>query len=719
MKKNNSTALSTELDGDGIYTITINVQQESMNIFNRQVMEEFTLLAEDIDKNNNIKAVIFVSGKTDCFIAGADISMLQQAQTAEEGTAIVQQAHTMLQTIANSKKPYIAAIDGICLGAGYELSLACHYRIATNNPKTKIGLPEVMLGLLPGATGTTKLSRLIPLPAALDIILTGKQLDAKRALCLGMIDEVVPASILIHAAKKVARKFIFNPLTLISCRKKSSLQQHLLTLPFISHAIIYTARRQVLKKTYGNYPAPLAILDVIKYGLHKPISKALAYEAQKFGELTASAEAKQLMGIYFATTELKKESFIASKTSPTTLSATGISTLGILGGGLMGAGIATISLDKTTASVRMKDICHDGILSAQQHIDKYYKNRVKRRILSAEQAKQKGNRFTGTLDYSGFAQCDLIIEAVFEDLTVKQDMLADIEALGNSNTIFASNTSSIPIKNIAAKAKRPENIIGMHYFSPVEKMPLLEIIKHAGTSDKTIATAVNFGRQQGKTVIVVDDGAGFYVNRILVPYINAAMQLGMDGVAFDKIDQALTRFGFPVGPIKLLDEVGIDIGSKIQPILEKAFGERMQSCGIQETLIANGRLGKKVKKGFYDYSRKPKNSIDPSLYKELNIHKKIDMDEETIVERCLYPMLNEAAYCLAENIIQSPRDGDIGAIFGIGFPPFLGGPFRYMDNIGTEHIVAKLNTYEEQHGIYYKAEKNLEKHVFNNNTFYS
>jgi 3-hydroxyacyl-CoA dehydrogenase / enoyl-CoA hydratase / 3-hydroxybutyryl-CoA epimerase len=246
-------------------------------------------------------------------------------------------------------------------------------------------------------------------------------------------------------------------------------------------------------------------------------------------------------------------------------------------------------------------------------------------------------------------------------------------------------------------------VIGMHYFSPVEKMPLLEIIKHAGTSEQTIATAVEFGRQQGKTVIVVDDGAGFYVNRILAPYINAAMLLGLEGVAFDKIDQALTRFGFPVGPIKLLDEVGIDIGSKIQPILENAFGERMKSSGVQETLIAHKRLGKKVKKGFYDYSGKQKNTIDESIYEELNIHQKIDMDEKTIVERCLYPMLVEAAHCLDEGIIQSPRDGDIGAIFGIGFPPFLGGPFRYMDTISIERVVKKLAMLEKNYGTQYQV----------------
>lgn len=666
---------TTELTDNGILVVTINIKHETMNVLNQEVIAAFSQLIDTIETNSSVTSVILSSGKAQCFIAGADIKMLQKTQTAEEGRNIVASAHQLLLRISESKKPFIAAIDGVCLGAGYELALACHYRLATDNPATKIGLPEVMIGLLPGATGTTKLSRLISLPSALDILLTGKQLNAKRAQRVNMIDEVVPTSILLDAAKKVAKQFTTNRQQFA---KKMPLLQRLYALPLISHFIIYQAKKSVLKKTNGLYPAPLAILDVIQYGLHKPLAKALAFEAKKFGELSVSKEAKALINIYFATTELKKETFTPKNSKPEN-----ISHLGILGGGLMGAGIATVSIDKANINVRMKDIKDDGLLSAHQYVHQYYSTRLKRRILSLENAKKKINQLSSALDYSGFQQCQLIIEAVFEDLSIKQKMVEDIENLRNENTIFASNTSSIPIKSIAAKAKRPENIIGMHYFSPVEKMPLLEIIKHAGTSEKTIATAVALGRQQGKTVIVVNDGAGFYVNRILAPYINAALRLGMEGVPFEKIDQALVNFGFPVGPIKLLDEVGIDIAHKIQPILEESFGERMKSCGIQETLIANKRLGKKVKKGFYHYQdKRKKNTIDPSVYTELSITPTAVIDEEKIVQRCLYPMLHEAHMCLEEGIISCERDGDIGAIFGIGFPPYLGGPFQYMKETG-------------------------------------
>jgi len=298
-------------------------------------------------------------------------------------------------------------------------------------------------------------------------------------------------------------------------------------------------------------------------------------------------------------------------------------------------------------------------------------------------------------------------------------MVADIEALGNEDTVFATNTSSIPIGDIAAKAERPGNVLGMHYFSPVEKMPLLEIIRHKGTSDQAVATAVAFGRKQGKTVVVVKDGPGFYVNRILAPYINAAMSCGMEGVPFDKIDEALVNFGFPVGPFKLLDEVGIDVGSKVQPILEEAFGERMKGPDLQKQFVASNRLGKKSKKGFYLYD-KPNNSktIDESVYRELKILPNKEMPASKIVERCLLMMLNEAVLCLEDGTIACPRDGDIAAIFGIGFPPFLGGPFRHMDKRGLSTTVAGLHRLQKTHGDQYAPAALLIERADNNELFY-
>ena len=706
---------SSELDTQGILTVSIDVPNESMNIFNRQVASEFDELTQNIAQNADIKAVIFISAKASSFIAGADIKTLDAVDSTLQGSEISKSAHQLLGRITNSNKPHIAAINGLCLGAGYELALACHYRIASNSRATKIGLPEVTLGILPGGMGNTVLPRLINLTAALDMLLSGRQINSKRAQRLGMIDEVVSYKILLSAARKAAVKLLNRGLP----TRRLALKDRILTLPVIKDFIVRQARQRVLKRTRGLYPAPLAILDVVQQGLNLPLAQALAIETKYFGELTISPEARQLRKLYFATTTLKK-SQLTSAIAAENIQPLPVTKIGILGGGLMGAGIATVSIDKAGVSVRLKDIYDESLMNTHAHVDNFYDARVKKRILSKEAAQKKINRLTSSLDYSGFKNADIIIEAVFEDINLKHKMLCDVEALDNAQLIFASNTSSIPIKDIAAKAKRPENVLGMHYFSPVEKMPLLEIIKHSGTSDQALSTAVDFGRKQGKTVIVVNDGAGFYVNRILVPYVNASLELAMDGIALDEIDAALTNFGFPVGPVKLLDEVGVDIGSNIQTILEEAFGDRMASIGVQQTLIANKRLGKKVRKGFYRYD-KPKLSktIDESVYADLGITKRIEMSGELIAQRCVYRMLNEAALCLDAGIIFCARDGDIGAIFGIGFPPFLGGPFQYMDTLGIENVVNKLKEMELTQGQKYHPAPILVAMVKAHKTFYN
>ncbi len=702
--------ISTELDDSGILTVMIDVPGESMNVINQELGEDFNKLAEEIESNHDVKAVVITSGKKDCFVAGADIKMLEAVTTAEMGEMLSANLHQLILRMGSAEKPFIAAIDGVCLGGGYEIALSCHYRIASDSPKTKIGLPEVMLGLLPGGGGNTKLPRLIDLPKALDLLLTGKQLNSKRAKKTGLIDEVVPQTELLRIAKLKAKQFIDKGLP----ERKVALKDKLMKSGPALSMIIGKARSQVLSKTKGIYPAPLAILDVIEQGLNKPLEDALKIEARNFGKLTVSPEAAQLMNIYFATTELKKETF-GSDGEPIK-----VNNLGILGGGLMGAGIATVSIDKAGASARIKDIRNEGLLSAFEYLGQFYKKRVKRKAIAEEAAKRKMNQLTGSLDYSGFNKCELIIEAVFEKLELKHQMIADIEALGNEKTVFATNTSSLPITDIAAKAARPENILGMHYFSPVEKMPLLEIITHPTTSAEALATAIDFGRKQGKTVIVVKDGAGFYVNRILAPYINQATKIGAEGVALDKIDDALLKLGFPVGPYKLLDEVGLDVGSKVQPILEEAFGERMKGTGVQQTFIEDGRIGKKVKKGFYRYDDPDASKeIDPAVYALMGSEPNNDMDAEIIAERCVITMINEAVRALEEGIIEKPMHGDIGAIFGIGFPPVLGGPFRYADTIGISTLVEKLKKYQQEHGAAFEPAQLLLSMAEKGETFYS
>ena len=434
---------------------------------------------------------------------------------------------------------------------------------------------------------------------------------------------------------------------------------------------------------------------MIETGLSQGSSSGYAAEAKAFGELAMTPQSRALRSIFFASTEVKKDP--GSEAEPAPLRA-----IGVLGGGLMGGGISFVTASKGKLPVRIKDINPKGINHALQYSWQNLDQKVKRRHIKASERDKTLAMISGTTDYSGFAHRDLVIEAVFEDLALKQQMVADVEQHCAPHTIFASNTSSLPIGDIAAKAARPEQVIGLHFFSPVEKMPLVEVIPHATTSPQTIATVVKLAKKQGKTPIVVADKAGFYVNRILAPYINEAMRLLTEGEKIDHVDEALVKFGFPVGPIQLLDEVGIDTGTKIIPVLEAAYGDRFAPpANIVSAILKDDRKGRKNERGFYLYGakgRKSKKQVDPSVYGLIPTSGQGRLSAVQCAERCVMMMLNEAARCFGEQVIKSARDGDIGAVFGIGFPPFLGGPFRYMDTLGAGEVVAILQRLASQYG---------------------
>ncbi len=519
----------------------------------------------------------------------------------------------------------------------------------------------------------------------MDLILTGKQLRANKAKKLGVVDACVPQTILLDVAKQFVEKGKKRS------KQKVTTKEKLLSGSGLGRKFVFEqAAKKTHEKTRGNYPATVAILQVIQHGLEKGMKQGLELEAKRFGELVMSNESKALRSIFFATTEMKKETGSEAKPSK-------VGMVGVLGGGLMGAGISHVSVAKAKVPVRIKDVSDDGVLNALKYNYKLFDKQRKRRILSKAQLQSKMLQLSGGTDFTSFNRTDVVIEAVFEDLSLKQQMVADIEANAKSETIFATNTSSLPIHKIAEKAQRPENIVGLHYFSPVEKMPLVEVIPHESTSEETIATVVALAKKQGKTPIVVKDQAGFYVNRILAPYMNESAHILLANEPIDKIDTALLDFGFPVGPITLLDEVGVDIGAKIMPILVAELGARFKGPDVFDVLLNDGRKGRKSGKGFYTYKGKKK-EVDKSVYKLLKLTPESKLSDKDIALRCVLPMLNEAVRCLDDGIIRSPRDGDIGAIFGIGFPPFLGGPFRYMDQFGLKELVEKMNQFAEKYG---------------------
>ena len=688
-EQENNNTFSLVRQENGIAHLIMDVKGDTMNTLKAEFGEEVSQTLKEIRQDQTIKGIVLISGKADSFVAGADVHMLAKCTSASEATTLSRQGQIIFDQLENLSIPVVAAVHGACLGGGLELAMACHAIVCSDSPKTALGLPEVQLGLLPGGGGTQRLPKRVGIQKALDMMLTGKQLRAKQALKAGLVNDVVPNSVLIQTAEKLALSGKVKPKA-----RKLSLMDKLLEGNGLGRNILFSkATKMVLSQTKGNYPAPLKIIDCIRASAEQAPSKGYQLEADHFGQLVMSDVSAQLRQLFFATTDMKKEQGVEG------IAPEKITKVAVLGGGLMGGGIAFVTATKAKLPVRIKDISHQGISYALKYGYDLLNKKVKRRFMRHSEMQSQLALITGTTDYTGFGDVDIVVEAVFEDLTLKQNMVADIESNCKEKTIFASNTSSLPIGQIAEKALRPENVIGLHYFSPVDKMPLAEIIAHEKTSDQTISTTVAFAKKQGKTPIVVKDKAGFYVNRILAPYMNEAAILLLEGCSIEALDKAMVKFGFPVGPMQLLDEVGIDVGSKIGPILQAELGDRFAPPAAFSKLIEDGRLGKKAKKGFYQYNTNSKKKlVDESVYTLLGLQVSNTKVTEAQVERCVYMMLNEAARCLDEGIVRNARDGDIGAIFGIGFPPFLGGPFQYMDKIGAVTMVSKLNQWQAEFG---------------------
>ncbi|MFT6506806.1 MAG: 3-hydroxyacyl-CoA dehydrogenase/enoyl-CoA hydratase/3-hydroxybutyryl-CoA epimerase [Colwellia polaris] len=689
VEQENNNTFSLVRQENGIAHLIMDVKGDTMNTLKAEFGEEVSDMLKEIRQDQTIKGIVLISGKADSFVAGADVHMLANCTSAAEATTLSRQGQIIFDQLENLSIPVVAAVHGACLGGGLELAMACHAIVCSDSPKTALGLPEVQLGLLPGGGGTQRLPKRVGIQKALDMMLTGKQLRAKQALKSGLVSDVVPHSVLIQTAEKLALSGKVKPKA-----RKLSVMDKLLEGNGLGRSILFSkATKMVLNQTKGNYPAPLKIIDCIRASAEQAPSKGYQLEADHFGQLVMSDVSAQLRQLFFATTDMKKEQGVEG------VSPEKITKAAVLGGGLMGGGIAFVTATKAKLPVRIKDISHQGISYALKYGYDLLNKKVKRRFMRHSEMQSQLALITGTTEYTGFGDVDIVVEAVFEDLTLKQNMVADIESHCKEETIFASNTSSLPIGQIAEKALRPENVIGLHYFSPVDKMPLAEIIAHEKTSDQTISTTVAFAKKQGKTPIVVKDKAGFYVNRILAPYMNEAAILLLEGCSIEALDKAMVKFGFPVGPMQLLDEVGIDVGSKIGPILQAELGDRFAPPAAFSKLIEDGRLGKKSKKGFYQYNTNSKKKlVDESVYTLLGLQVSNTNVTEAQVERCVYMMLNEAARCLDEGIVRNARDGDIGAIFGIGFPPFLGGPFQYMDKIGAVTIVSKLNQWQAEFG---------------------
>ncbi len=704
-----SGALSLHVRPDGVAVVTYDVPGEPVNTLKASFAADFDRVFAEVARDPAVKAAVLISGKRDGFIAGADIEMLKAATTAAEAEALCRTGHAAMAKLVALGKPVVAAVHGAALGGGFEVALACHGRVLSDDRKTVLGLPEVQLGLLPGANGLQRLAEKVGLQVALDHGLTGKNIRASKARSLGLADDVVPAPILLDVAAALALKLAAAgvPFGRRAKTKRGGLQDEVTRLaleknPVGRRVLFKQARAELRKKTGGHYPAPERIVDVLEAWAEKGFAASREVEAKAFGELVLSSVAHRLIEIFFAQTALKKDSGVAHagvKPRP-------VHKVAMLGAGLMGGGIAYVTLDGGIP-VRLKDKDDAALGRGFKYVADILDEDVKKKRLTRLERDQKLALLSGTVDYEGTRSADLVIEAVFEDIAVKHAVLREMEAQGKPGLVFASNTSSIPIAAIAAAATHPENVVGMHYFSPVHKMPLLEVIQTAQTSPEVVATAVAVGKKQGKTVIVVNDGTGFYTSRVLGPMMNEASYLLTEGVSIEAIDQAMTAWGWPVGPITLLDEVGIDVAAHVGPIMLAAFGDRMAPPPTMAKLIAEGRKGRKNERGFYLYGAAAKKKgkgkhVDESVYAALGLPSPgrgaARVAAEEIQMRCSLQLVNEALHCLGEGILRSARDGDIGAIFGLGFPPFRGGPFRYVDAVGAGETLRRIQGYEQQHG---------------------
>lgn len=700
--------------GSKIWSLTFDLPGEKVNKLNRAVMEEMRNIIPQLEalaKDGKIDALVLLSGKPGNFIAGADIEMIQAAKSGEEAKVLSEEGHQVSNRWEDLPFPTIAAIDGSCLGGGFELSLASSAIAMSDAPAARVGLPEVMLGLIPGMGGCVRLPRKVGLATALDLILTGKNLSGERAYKAGIIEAYLPQQNFEHSvfqwvkknlkALQAGQRLAREPKLGGMGGAAGSLMEK---TPVGRRVILSKAREGVLKQTKGHYPAPLEALKVVQdagiaYGgklRGKAREKALAREAEGFGRVAASEVSRNLIRLFFLTEGVKKSKGLPSGA---TAEAKLVRHGAVLGAGVMGGGIAQLLADKGLPA-RMKDLNVQALSTGMQSAAQLFKKQVQRKRLTQRQLLQKMNLISPVLDFSGFKSADVVVEAVIEKLDIKQKVFQELEQFVRDDCVIASNTSSLSITAMQSVMKRPERFVGMHFFNPVHRMPLIEVIRGEKTSDEAVATIFQFSKQIGKTPIVVKDAPGFLVNRLLVPYLNEAVYLLSEGAPIPELDQALLKFGMPMGPMELIDEVGVDVGEKVLHILHDAFGDRMLPAPLNNRLVTAGRLGKKNGKGMYLYEgKRAKRQLDPGVYEILGVTPKAgSVSEQEIIERCILPMINEAARCLDEKVVSSAAEVDLGMIMGTGFPPFRGGLLRYADRLGAHAIVERLKHYQERFG---------------------
>ena len=703
---------TVDVDSDGIALLTIDLPGQSMNVWNASLISEFELFVDDYIADDDIKGAVITSGKDSGFLAGADLNMLgdRSANGNGEGSAF-DQAFTLNRVMrkmetggysakqmakeGKAAKPVACALNGLALGGGLELALACHYRVCADNPKIQLGLPEVQVGLLPGSGGTQRLPRLIGLQNCAMMILQGKPANPQTALAQGFIDEVVPADQVVQKAKDWVKA---NKTASAPWDKKG------FKFPGGGGAMdpraaqfFVGANAMAQKQTHHNYNAVQAIMSCLYEGSIVPFDTAIRIETKYFMKLLADPQSKNMIRTLF----INKQAAEKGAARPDGVPKLDIKTVGVIGGGLMGSGITHVTA-KGGMNVVVLDRTQEDAQKAVDYTKKILEKNVSRGKMTQEKADAFLARIKPTTSYSDLKNVDLIIEAVFENPDVKKDVIQKTEAVIGKDVIFASNTSTLPITGLAKNSQRPDQFIGMHFFSPVEKMPLIEIIPGEETGDTALAAAFDYNAKIRKTPIVVRDVRGFFTNRVFPPYVNEAMLMVTEGVKSALIENAASDLGMPIGPLALTDETTLKLGYDILMSTKQELGDDYVDNGAEEflDLMVNklGRSGRRFGKGFYDYDESGKRL---GLWKGMTDHYPLQDDQpsvEEVKQRLLYIQLIATAQCYDENVVRDPQSADLGAIFGWGFAPYTGGPMSYIDTVGLDTFVRTTDGLAQKYG---------------------
>jgi 3-hydroxyacyl-CoA dehydrogenase/enoyl-CoA hydratase/3-hydroxybutyryl-CoA epimerase len=678
-------AFRLDVDDRGLASVTFDLPGRKVNVWSRATLEEFEGLVAALAGRGDLTAVVFRSAKPDTFIAGADIDELAAIATPEDARELSRRGQAAFQRVADLSLPTVAAIHGACVGGGLEFALACSFRVASDADETRLGFPEIQLGIIPAWGGTQRVARLLSLENALTLVLTGTRVPAGRAERMGLVDRTVPRARLEEAAATVARAAARGERGV--AHDQGGLSGWLLKKnPVGRKVVLNQARRRVRDQSGDHYPAPYLAIEAIEVGLSQGMSAGLAFETEAVADLTTTPTARNLMRIY----RLRE----GARRAPGRGVARPVRSLGLLGAGVMGGGIAEVAAF-SGIRVRLKDVDLARVADGLEHAARIARRAERKGSLTRRGVRDLMHRISGTVGYQGFGRVDAVVEAIVEDLEIKRRVLAEVEREVGEGAVLATNTSSLRVDALAGALARPEAFGGLHFFNPVEKMPLVEVVRGARTSDDALATLHRLALDLGKTPVVVRDGPGFWVNRLLMPYLNEAVHLFAEGVPIAALDGALEDFGLPMGPLALLDEVGLDIAAKVGKVMAEAYPDRMRPHALLHRLQATERLGRKSGAGFYRYQGDERKEPDERLRGELGLPPAGEgatpvYDEDYLVTRSLYPMVNEAARAVAEGIVETPGEGDLALVLGIGWPPFRGGLMRWADEEGLAEIVERL-----------------------------